>query len=113
MKPPSGPKKQTQTNPILSAIGGFQRPKSLAKKSGHGPQLSCLPLRLSSLAPAVTRVQAQDEVAGESKMGDSQRNFWSFPASGCRPEKNVDTMNLLVIKSYKFYLNYLLLLSNY
>jgi hypothetical protein len=30
-----------------------------------------------------------------------------------RPEKNVDTMNLLVIKSYKFYLNYLLLLSNY
>jgi len=39
MKPPSGPKKQTQfkpkTNPILSAVGGLQRPKSLAKKSGH------------------------------------------------------------------------------
>ncbi len=39
--------------------------------------------------------------------------FGSFPASGCQPEKNVGTMNLLVIKSYKFYLNCLLLLSNY
>ena len=29
-----------------------------------------------------------------------------------RPEKNVGTMNLLAIKSYKIYLNYLLLLSN-
>ena len=38
MKPPSGPKKQTQTNPILSAVGGLQMNlKSLAGKSGHTP----------------------------------------------------------------------------
>ncbi len=30
-----------------------------------------------------------------------------------RPEKNVGTMNLLVVKSYKIYLNRCLLLSNY
>ena len=30
-----------------------------------------------------------------------------------RPEKNVDTMNVLAIKSYKFYLDRSLLLSNY
>ena len=35
MKPPSGPKKQTQTNPILSAVGGLQMNLELAKKSGH------------------------------------------------------------------------------
>ena len=29
-----------------------------------------------------------------------------------RPEKNVGTMNLLAIKSYRFCLNYVLLLSN-
>jgi len=36
-EPPSGPKKQTQTNPILSAVGGFRKAKmnkkSLARKS--------------------------------------------------------------------------------
>jgi len=37
----------------------------------------------------------------------------AFLQVAARPEKNVGTMNLLVIKSYKFYLNYLLLLSNY
>ncbi len=35
-EPPSGPKKQTQTNPIQTQF--FQRPKSLAKKSGHTRQ---------------------------------------------------------------------------
>ncbi len=38
-EPPSGSKKQTQTNPILSAVGGFPKAKmnikSLAKKSAH------------------------------------------------------------------------------
>ncbi len=38
-EPSSGPKKQTQTNPILSAVGGFRKAKmnlkSLARKSGH------------------------------------------------------------------------------
>ena len=46
MKPHSGPKKQTQTKPILSAVGGLQRPKSLAGKSGHTRFCSWSDLRL-------------------------------------------------------------------
>ena len=31
----SSPKNKPNSNPILSAVGGFQKPKSLAVKSGH------------------------------------------------------------------------------
>ena len=48
-----------------------------------------------------------------SRRGPRNDIFWRFPAkSGCPAWKNVGTLNLLAIKSYKIYLNYLLLLSN-
>jgi len=48
-----------------------------------------------------------------SRRGPRNHIFWSFPAkSVCPAWKNVGTLNLLAIESYKIYLNYLLLLSN-
>jgi len=70
------PKKTNPNKPNFKRDDGFS-PQGVPgtahyTRDCHGPQISCLPLRLSSLAPAVTRVQAQDEAAGESKMGASQ-----------------------------------------
>ncbi len=63
------PKKTNPNKPNFKRDDSFS---AYYKRDCHGPQLSCLHLRLSSLAPAVTRVQAQDEAAGESKTGASR-----------------------------------------
>jgi len=48
-----------------------------------------------------------------SRRGPRNDIFWSYPAkSGCPAWKNVGTMNLLAIESYRIYLNRSLLLSN-
>jgi len=53
------------------------------------------------------------EGGSAAEVGLAMTFFGALPQRvAARPEKNVGTMNLLAIKSYKIYLNYLLLLSN-
>ena len=39
MKPPSGPKKQTQTNPILPAVGGFKKGQNRLPENPATPSI--------------------------------------------------------------------------
>jgi len=88
MKPPSGPKKTNPNKPNFKRDDGF---------------------------PAYyTRDYHVAEFTLSAAEGGLAMTFFGafLQRVAARPEKNVGTMNLLAIKSYKIYLNYLLLLSN-
>ena len=91
MKPPSGPKKQTQTKPNKPNLKPGDGFSAYYKRDYHVAEFT---LSAAEGGLAITFFGA----------------FLQRVAA--RPEKNVGTMNLLVIKSYKICLNYLLLLSN-
>ena len=88
MKPPSGPKKTNPNKPNFKPDDG-----------------------LSAYYARDCHVAEFTLSAAEG--GFAMTLFGAFPQRvAARPEKNVGTLNLLAIKSYKIYLNYLLLLSN-
>jgi len=89
MKPPSGSKNTNPNKPNFKTGDGFS---AYYTRDCHGPEFTLSAaeggLPMTFLGAFLQRVAA-------------------------RPEKNVGTMNLLAIKSYKIYLNRFLLLSKY
>jgi len=63
--------------------------------------------------PALLALRSFSEGGSAAEGGLAMIFFGAFlQRVAARPEKNVGTMNLLATKSYRFYLNYVLLLSN-
>jgi len=91
----------------------FSSPKNKPKQTQFQTRLRSFSARSPWDCSIHKRLPRRGVYPERSRRGTRNYIFSSFPAkSGCPALKNVGTMNLLAVKSYKIYLNYLLLLSN-
>jgi len=108
-----------QNEPKLNFNKGLQKkrlfssPKNKPKQTQFQTRLRSFSARSPWDCSIHKRLPRRGVCPERSRRGTRNYIFSSFPAkSGCPALKNVGTMNLLAVKSYKIYLNYLLLLSN-
>jgi len=101
-----------QNEPKLNFNKGLQK-KRLFSSPKNKPKQTQFQTRRRFFRLLHKRLPRRGVYPERSRRGTRNYIFSSFPAkSGCPALKNVGTMNLLAVKSYKIYLNYLLLLSN-
>jgi len=111
-KPNSNPiSKKPKMNVNLYVIEDYRKKDDFAVRKNKPKQTQ---FYLPPGEPALLALRSFSEGGSAAEGGLATTFFGAFlQRAADRPEKNVDTMNVLVIKSYRIYLNRCLLLSNY